>query len=136
MSTSMTLVLKLELVELILCRFIIWQLFYDTMICFFLLKIANIWVLALNLAHLSPRQSQLESNLYQFCKPMQFFLPYLLFIFIRLQKIYFQKMCLKFGGSNQIQLKSYQQNSHHSELWAKIYFLSTQLLQTEKLRSL
>ena len=43
-------------------------------------------------------------------------------------------MCLDFGGSNQIQLKSYEENRVIARV--KIYILSTQLLQTQKLRSL
>ena len=50
------------------------------------------------------------------------------------QRVYFLKMCLDFGGSNQIQLKSYQENRVTE--WVKIYILSTQLLQIQKLRPL
>ena len=49
------------------------------------------------------------------------------------QRVYFLKMCLDFG-SNQIQLKSYQEN--RVTAWVKIYTLSTQLLQIQKLRPL
>ena len=38
-------------------------------------------------------------------------------------------MCLDFGGSNQIQLKSYEEN--RVTAWVKIYILSTQILQTK-----
>ena len=45
-------------------------------------------------------------------------------------------MCLNFGGSNKNSTKVMSTKfSHHMKLWVKMYVLSTQLFQTQKLES-